>query len=782
MTIQAAPSEQSYATDGVSTVFAIPFPFDTAADLKLTSTDSAGNILTLTTGFTISGGGGSTGNATFSPAPVAGLTLTIYDDPARTQPTNYVSLDAFPAESHEKALDRVTRIAKRLYQLLQRSVRFPDGDVSTDGVLGSVANRKGKYLFFNAVTGAIEYALNIVTTTLSQSIIAQLLNPQTALEAAAAVVPTNYAYSPGHPLRYGAIGDGVADDTTALTNLLKTGHRVLGGGPQYIYRYTTTIAIPATVTSILADWQGATLKPTGASAPLIGNVNPVSAATTTLTAAPTIGAVVVTVTSVTGLVVGQVFWISCASYPAYFGRIKVIAGTTITLDTAAPVAYAGTVNFTVYTTFVQRIDWRNFRFDGSALTAANAALGQCMRWVGAKVVSLANGEYANFALPAAVSTVVLCEAFFCAQVDITSQWIHDSPLAVSAVSGSAATIEVDECGQVSVSGNLIESDSFGINITRCTQARASGNILRGQRFWATATSSALASVRGIKITACAVAKWIDNDICDYVTPIKGDLGFQIIVIGNVIRNVPGTGTTGTLYTDSAIEIQPGAGDTNTHGILIHGNVIENVNGHGIGLSDNNGSNTALIQAQVIGNRIKGTKGFAVNFIGKDVAIIGNHIEDWDLAIVGTAALGNSGGGLGSGATIRDNLYIHNSDVTRPLLQGQGNAGYIYVVDGNKSPTGNPLLGTSANGFQAQGTGSVLTGTTSIAIVFTNPLFRAPAAGEIFITPTLQSSNPPGQWWVSAILNTGFTLNVAANPGANGFPFGYQARITQPYTV
>lgn len=232
MTIQATPSEISYAADGVTVIFPIPFPFDTSADLKLTSTDAGGNILTLSTGFTVSGGGGSTGNATFAVAPVVGLTITIYDNPALTQPTNYVSLDAFPAESHERALDRVTRIAKRLYQLVQRSVRFPDGDVSTDGVLGSVANRKGKYLFFNAITGAIEYAANIVTTTLSQSIIGQLLNPQTSAEATAGVVPVNYFYPSPDIRRYGALIDGVTSDATAVTNAVKVA--IAAKGPGYI--------------------------------------------------------------------------------------------------------------------------------------------------------------------------------------------------------------------------------------------------------------------------------------------------------------------------------------------------------------------------------------------------------------------------------------------------------------------------------------------------------------------------------------------------------------------
>jgi hypothetical protein len=607
------------------------------------------------------------------------------------------------------------------------------------------------------------------------------LTPQ---ETAASVTPTNFGYPPGHPLRYGAVGDGVADDTTALTNALKTGHRILGGGPQYTYLYTANLSIPATVTNILADWQGATLRPSGNNAPLIGNVNAPAVATTTLTGAPAIGTTALTVTSASGLALGQIVQISAANQPTYFGRIRVLVGTAMTLDTAAPVTYTGTVNVNAYAaaSYVSRIDWQNFRFDGSALTAANAALGQCMRWVTAKIVHLQNGEYLNFALTFATSTVALCETFLCLQVMIDGAWSHDNPQGVAASSGSSVILEADDCGQVDVTNCVMEGDEFGINITRCGQGQAANNLLRGQRFYEAQTGSTLACVRGIKITACAVAKWINNTIEDFITPIKGDFGYQVICIGNTLRNAPGTGTNGTIYTDAAIEIAPSAASTTSHGILIQGNVIENINGHGILLSDTNGSATALIQAQVIGNRIKGTKGFAVNFIGKDVAIIGNHIEDWDLAAVGTAALGSSGFGLGSGATVRDNLYIHNTDNTRPLCQGAGGVGYIYVVDGNKSPTGNPLLGTSADGFKAQGTSTVLSGNTSVAVVFANALFRAPVAGEIFITPSGQSSNPPGQWWITAIANTGFTLNVAANPGANGFPFGYQAKITQPYTV
>lgn len=222
MTIPATESEISYAGDGVTLAFDIPFPFDTASDLKVISTDADGNPTELTSGFSVSGGNGSTGTLTFLVAPSASVDITILDDVELTQTHDYTDNDPFPAESHETALDRGVRISKRLYQLIRRSIRTRDGDPITDMELGSVDNRKGKYLFFNAVTGAIEYAVNLVTTALSQSIIAQLLNPQAAAEIAAGVVPTNYAYPATSPVdirRYGGVMDastsGVRTDNSA---------------------------------------------------------------------------------------------------------------------------------------------------------------------------------------------------------------------------------------------------------------------------------------------------------------------------------------------------------------------------------------------------------------------------------------------------------------------------------------------------------------------------------------------------------------------------------------
>lgn len=193
MTITSTASEISYAGDGTSTEFAIPFVFDTSADLKVIQTDDDGNPVVLSSGFSVAGGGGSTGTLTLTTALPVDETLTILDDPERKQTIDYINNDSFPAESAEGGFDKVTRMVKRMYQMIQKSARVSDGDPAAGSgmLIGSVDARKGKYLFFNAVSGAIEYAASLTQTTLSQSVIGDLLFPQSADEATNGVTPLN---------------------------------------------------------------------------------------------------------------------------------------------------------------------------------------------------------------------------------------------------------------------------------------------------------------------------------------------------------------------------------------------------------------------------------------------------------------------------------------------------------------------------------------------------------------------------------------------------------------
>jgi hypothetical protein len=260
MTIPAQANQQTYLGDGFSALFGIAFSFDVPADIKVFITDpTTGVPASVTTGFSVSGGSGGPGTLLFVTPPASNSQITILDDPALTQPTDYTNLDAFPAESHERALDRVTRLCKRLHQQWLRTLRFPDGDPILDGTVSSTVNRRGKYLYFNLTTGALEYATSIIGQTLSQSVISGFLNPQTSAEIAAGATPVNFNYPAGALDRYvvNAI-PGTTDMTAAFT--AANNAWLNGGAPITLQSGSYNLASPLTITAPLVVNSGAALK------------------------------------------------------------------------------------------------------------------------------------------------------------------------------------------------------------------------------------------------------------------------------------------------------------------------------------------------------------------------------------------------------------------------------------------------------------------------------------------------------------------------------------------
>jgi hypothetical protein len=92
--------------------------------------------------------------------------------------------------------------------------------------------------------------------------------PATATETAAQVTPSNLTYPPGDLRRYGAVGDGVADDTAAVSKLLKVAvSSGFGLLPPGIYRVSSTLTTHLTQESETAPntvLKGITLSAYGA--------------------------------------------------------------------------------------------------------------------------------------------------------------------------------------------------------------------------------------------------------------------------------------------------------------------------------------------------------------------------------------------------------------------------------------------------------------------------------------------------------------------------------------
>lgn len=258
MTIPATASQVAYDGDGTSTAFPIPFVFDTAADLKVILTDEDGTPTEITTGFSITGGSGSTGTLTMDTAPAVDETLTILDDPELTQPTDYTDNDAFAAETHEGALDRLCRQVKRLHQRVDRSIRMRDGDVADgdDNLLPLESARAGKFLAFDASgnpvasegTGGGDSALRTdLASTAASSDGARLVGFRREETGSVAHSVQDVLARTIWIEDFGAVGDDSTDCTAAIQACIElaetTGARIrMKGG---IYRISDTLVFSA---------------------------------------------------------------------------------------------------------------------------------------------------------------------------------------------------------------------------------------------------------------------------------------------------------------------------------------------------------------------------------------------------------------------------------------------------------------------------------------------------------------------------------------------------------
>lgn len=127
MTLSTQNSKASYAGNGVSKVFPVSFPFIRDADIVvLLSQDGQETTLQQGTHYALSGSGEPGGGSlTMHTPPATGQTLVIRRDPAIVQELDYVENSAFPAASHEGALDLLTMICQALDEKVRRAVLYP---------------------------------------------------------------------------------------------------------------------------------------------------------------------------------------------------------------------------------------------------------------------------------------------------------------------------------------------------------------------------------------------------------------------------------------------------------------------------------------------------------------------------------------------------------------------------------------------------------------------------------------------------------------------------------
>lgn len=141
----------AYTGNGSTTAFATGFYFLEASHLLVYVSDS---LKTLGSDYTVTGAGNpSGGTVTFLAAPALGASVLIVRQTPLTQEVDYVTGDAFPAETHERALDKLTMQAQELRSpggVTDRALRYPISEPS--GYVADIpakAARSGKLLGFD---------------------------------------------------------------------------------------------------------------------------------------------------------------------------------------------------------------------------------------------------------------------------------------------------------------------------------------------------------------------------------------------------------------------------------------------------------------------------------------------------------------------------------------------------------------------------------------------------------------------------------------------------------
>ncbi len=156
MTVSSTTTRKSANGNGSDDEFPYDFKiFDDDDITVIIRTDSTGaeTVKTKTTHYTVSGVGSATGgNVTFTSGniPASGETVVLLRTTARTQLTDYVANDPFPAESHEDALDKLTFITQELEEQLGRSLKVSQTNViATSEFTADATARANKILGFD---------------------------------------------------------------------------------------------------------------------------------------------------------------------------------------------------------------------------------------------------------------------------------------------------------------------------------------------------------------------------------------------------------------------------------------------------------------------------------------------------------------------------------------------------------------------------------------------------------------------------------------------------------
>ena len=229
MSVSSSTSRIVYAgNNSLVTAYAVPFYFEENAHLNAIAKTAAGveTVVTLTNH---TGAGNENGGTVRTAVAVpATSTLTIYREVPFTQATSYEENDAFPAASHERALDKLTTITQQLERRITNCIRgteatplspIPSPTGTQQFVLSAASNQPPSWQELPVLAAGPIVATGSTQARFISDRFADVVNVKD----------------------FGAVGDGVTDDRAAVVAAFAAQNEVYFPAGTYLIGASATI-------------------------------------------------------------------------------------------------------------------------------------------------------------------------------------------------------------------------------------------------------------------------------------------------------------------------------------------------------------------------------------------------------------------------------------------------------------------------------------------------------------------------------------------------------------